>query len=456
MIYIRGQPGDYDRWQQMGCAGWSFAEVLPYFRRAEANENGTDDFHGGRGPLYVGNSRSDNPLFDAFVEAGVQAGYRRNGDFNGADQEGFGRYQLTIKDGRRCSAASAYLRPALGRPNLEIRSHALGRRVLFEAGRATGLEFIQDGQVVAARADRDVILSCGAVQTPQLLMLSGVGDGEVLRRFGIATVQELKGVGRNLQDHLDCSIQHECTQPITFFSQSRKLAQLKSGLEYLLLGSGVATGQGLESGAFLKSGATLATPDLQFHFVAALMFDHMRKKADRHGFMTHVCHLQPESRGHISIRSADPSDPPLIQPNYLSTQDEARTLRKAIRLAREIFAQAAFAPYRGPELMPGSGVQSDDELDAFIRASAETIYHPVGTARMGQGEDTVVDPELRVHGLSGLRVVDASVMPTLICGNTNAATIMIAEKAADLILGRPPAIHESASTAKDGSMAAAT
>jgi len=456
MIYIRGHARDYDRWRQMGCEGWSFADVLPYFKRAEANESGGDEFHGGDGPLHVSNGRSANPLFRAFVEAGLEAGHARTDDFNGFQQEGFGPYQLTIKDGRRWSAASAYLRPALARPNLTIESNAHVARVLFEGKRAAGVEFVRKKQTVQARASREVILSGGAVNTPQVLMLSGIGDGDILKRFGIGVVSNLKGVGKNLQDHLDCSIQYECTQPITLYSQANPLSAAKTGLQYLLFGSGLATGQGLESGAFLKSRPDLETPDLQFHFIAALMYDHTRRKADRHGFMAHVCQLRPESRGYISIKSSDPFAAPIIQPNYLEAEEDRRAMREGVRLARAVFAQKAFDPYRGPEMMPGAPVQSDEQIDAFVRKTAETIYHPVGSAKMGKDEGCVVDAQLRVYGVEGLRVVDASVMPALVSGNTNAPTIMIAEKASDMILGRAALPPGGARVAEDekASMAA--
>jgi choline dehydrogenase len=450
MIYIRGHARDYDRWRQMGCEGWSFADVLPYFKRAEANENGGDEFHGGVGPLHVSNGRSTNPLFRAFVQAGAEAGFPQTSDFNGPKQEGFGPYQLTIREGRRWSAASAYLVSALDRPNLKIESNAHATRVLFEGSRAVGVEYVQKKETFQVRAIREVILSGGAVNTPQVLLLSGVGDSEILGRFGIPVVADVKGVGRNLQDHLDCSIQYECTQPITLYSQANPLSAARTGLQYLLFGSGLATGQGLESGAFLKSRPDLETPDLQFHFIAALMTDHTRKKADRHGFMAHVCQLRPESRGYISIKSADPLSAPIIQPNYLEAEEDRRALREGVRQARDVFAQKAFDPYRGPELMPGAHIQRDDQIDAWVRKTAETIYHPVGSAKMGKDRDSVVDTSLKVYGVEGLRVVDASVMPSLVSGNTNAPTIMIAEKASDMILGRSAPAPEVVRVAEDG------
>ncbi len=449
MIYIRGHARDYDRWRQSGCEGWSFADVLPYFKRAESNENGADAFHGGDGPLHVSNPRSENPLFRAFIAAGMESGLSLSRDFNGFAQEGCGPYQLTIHEGRRWSAASAYLRPALNRPNLTIASHAQATRILFEGGRATGIEYAQGRQRETARAGREVILCGGTVHTPQLLLLSGIGEAETLRRFGIPVIANLEAVGRNLQDHLDCSIQHACTQPITLYSQANPLNAMRTGLEYLLFRTGLATGQGLEAGAFLKSRPDVETPDLQLHFISALMFDHTRVKADRHGFMAHVCQLRPQSRGFISLKSADPLAAPLIQPNYLSVAEDVRTLCEGVKRTREIFAQPAFDAFRGEELMPGAKTQSDSGIEAFVRATAETIYHPVGTAKMGREGDSVVDPSLRVYGVEGLRVVDASIMPDLVSGNTNAPTIMIAEKASDLILGRKALAPEFVRIAED-------
>ncbi len=436
MIYIRGHARDYDGWRQMGCDGWSFADVLPYFKRAETNENGGDDFHGHEGPLHVSNGRSANPLFRSFIQAGVR---RRPCADRRLQRRAAGRLRaLSAHDPRRqalerrkgVSASRARAEEFDDRVQCPGRAHPVRR----QACRRRRIR--QKKQSQKARATREVILCGGAVNTPQVLMLSGVGDAQTLARFGIPVVADMKGVGRNLQDHLDCSIQYECTQPITLYSQSKPLAALKTGLQYMLLGTGLATGQGLESGAFLKSRPDLETPDLQFHFITALMYDHTRVKGDRHGFMTHVCQLRPQSRGYITLKSADPLTAPIIQPNYLEAEEDRRAMREGVKLAREVFAQASFDPYRGPELMPGAHVTKDEQIDAFIRKTAETIYHPVGSAKMGTDGESVVDPQLRVHGLEGLRVVDASVMPALVSGNTNAPTIMIAEKASDMILGR--------------------
>lgn len=455
MIYIRGHARDYDLWRQLGLEGWGFADVLPYFRRAEGNENGDSAFHGGDGPLGVSNARKTNVLFDAFVEAGKQAGHPYTDDFNGPQQEGVGPYQLTIKDGKRCSAAVGYLVPALKRPNLKVEVKALTSRILFDGKKAVGVEYVQDGQRKTVKAAREVILSGGAVNTPQVLMLSGIGAADTLQKFGIDVVANLPGVGQNLQDHLDCTVIAECKQPITLHSQMNPFRQILTGMQYTFFKSGLATSNGLESGAFLKTRPELEIPDIQLHFVAAMMRDHARLKSDRHGFTVHVCQLRPESRGYVSIKSTDPADHALIQPNYLAAETDRRVMRDGVRMVRNILAQRAMDPYRGPEFWPGADKQSDEEIDAWVRETAETIYHPVGTAKMGNDPMAVVDAKCRVHGIEGLRVVDASVMPTLVGGNTNAPTIMIAEKISDDILGRAMLAPENVTIAEDRRGAAA-
>ena len=457
MIYIRGHARDYDQWRQLGNEGWGFADVLPYFKRAEGNENGADEFHGGDGPLKIGNAKSRHPIFRTLIEAGREAGHPTTSDFNGYAQEGMGPYQLNIHKGRRWSAAAGYLTPVLARPNLTVEVEALTTRILIENGRATGVEYAQ-GKArtkVTAHAAREVILSGGAVNSPQTLLLSGIGPADYLRKFGIEVKADLPGVGQNLQDHLDVMIQYESTQPITLYAQvASPWKQLKTGLQYMTTRTGLGGQNGLESGGFLKSRPDLEIPDLQLHFVNALMTDHGRKKADRHGFTLHVCQLRPASKGHIALKNTDPFSPPLIQPNYLAVESDRAALREGVRIARRIFAQASFDAYRGPEVAPGAHVQSDAEIDAWVARSAETIYHPVGTAKMGSDTMAVVDSQLRVRGVEGLRVVDASVMPTLVGGNTNAPTIMIAEKASDMILGRPALQPEHVKVAEDAAKAA--
>ncbi|MDE2563763.1 MAG: choline dehydrogenase [Sphingomonadales bacterium] len=444
MIYIRGHARDYDQWRQMGLEGWSYAEVLPYFKRAEAFEDGANEFHGGEGPLRVSwGERTEHPLYRASVEAGREAGHKLTEDFNGFEQEGFGRYQLTIHDGQRWSAARGYLAPIAGkRANLTVVTGARTHRVVVEKGRATGVEYsLGPGKPVErTHAAREVLVCAGAFQSPQVLQLSGIGDPEALSAKGIAPVHALKGVGANLQDHLDVSLNYTCPQPVTIYSQTKGLRQLKVGLQYLLTGKGAGRQNGLETGAFLKSRPDLDRPDLQLHFVLAIMQDHAKVQVKRDGFTFHVCQLRPESRGRVSLASADPYDDPSLLMNFLATEEDRRAVREGVKIVRNIVAQPAFDAYRGEELVPGAAVRSDAEIDAFIRARGETIYHPVGTCRMGAASDpmAVVDSQCRVIGLEALRVVDASVMPTLVGGNTNAPTIMIAEKVADMIRGRTP------------------
>ncbi len=450
MVYIRGHARDYDHWRQLGLEGWSYADVLPYFKRSESNEAGANDYRGGSGPLTVSNAPGSSPIFDVTVQAGKQAGYKLTADFNGHQQEGFGIFQLNIKDGKRCSSSAAYLTPALQRPNLKVETGALISRVVFEGKRAQGVEYTLGGATLQAKARREVILSCGAIGTPQLLLLSGVGDGAYLQRFGIPLVANLPGVGQNLQDHLDVNVQYACTQPVTAYAQvANPLTLIGVGLQYLIFGTGPGASQGLEAGAFIKSRPELDVPDLQMHLFNAPFADHGRKVLKRHAFGLHMCALRPESRGFVALRSINPADAPLIQPNSLSADADLRTLREAVKIARRIVAQPAFDAYRGEELNPGPQIQSDDDIDSFIRSTAITIYHPVGTAKMGTDPMAVVDSALRVRGVQGLRVVDASVMPTLVGGNTNAPTIMIAEKASDLILGKPPLPQEHRPVAED-------
>ncbi|MGF1455909.1 MAG: choline dehydrogenase [Alphaproteobacteria bacterium] len=451
MIYIRGHARDYDMWRQQGLDGWGFADVLPYFKRSETYEGGGSDFHGADGPQYVSTHRSPNPLFRAFVQAGLQAGYPPTDDFNGAQQEGFGRYDFTIKDGRRWSTASGYLKPAMDRPNLTVMTGAQVTRVLFDGRKAIGVELAHGDRLETIHARSEVALCGGVLASPQMLMLSGVGPADYLRRFDLPVIADLQGVGENLQDHLDCQVMVESTQPITLFEYSKPVKQIATGLNYLFFGQGPGRTQGLESGAFVKSRPDLEIPDLQIHFIIALVFSHARIKADRHGFMAHVCQLRPESRGYVRLKSADPAADPLIQPNYLATEEDRRALREGVKILREVFAQKAFDPYRGPEIWPGATVQSDADIDAFIRRTAETIYHPIGTCKMGTDNDAmaVVDNHGRVRGVEGLRVVDASIMPTLVGGNTNAPTIMMAEKIADHMRGRPALPPEPVDIAED-------
>jgi choline dehydrogenase len=439
MVYVRGHAADYDRWaRESGFGHWSYAHVLPYFKRAETREKGADAYRGGGGPLHVSTGKCENPLFGAFLEAGRQAGYPLTADMNGFQQEGFGAMDMTIHRGRRWSAAVAYLRPARGRRNLAVEVGAMATRVLFEGRRAVGVEFVQKRRVRRARAEREVILSGGAINSPQLLMLSGVGDADALRSLGIPTVHHLPGVGKNLQDHLELYVQHECTEPLTLFSATKLPSMIAIGLRWFLFQSGVGASSHLEAGGFVRSRPDVPHPDVQFHFLPSAVNDHGRVPPDRHAFQVHAGTMRETSVGWLALRSPDPRQHPTIQPNYLATEQDRIDMRACVKLAREIFAQKAFDRYRGSEIQPGAHVRTDAEIDAFVRTKADSAYHPSCTCKMGEDEMAVVDGELKVRGLDGLRVVDASIMPSIVSGNLNAPTIMIGEKAADMILGRSP------------------
>jgi choline dehydrogenase len=434
MCYIRGVPGDYDAWADGGADGWDWESVLPYFRRSEGNLRGADALHGGEGPLSVADLRYTNPLSDAFLAAAQQAGFDANGDFNGPRQEGFGFYQVTQRDGARCSTSVAYLAPARKRPNLTVITGARVNFVKIEDGRATGVVYTATGKPCFQGAAREVLLSGGALNSPQLLMLSGVGPAAHLQQHGIKVRHDAPGVGANLQDHLDVCTLQRSLQPVTY----DRVSDIAVAWRYYTQRQGPGTSNIAESGGFLRSRfAEDARPDIQFHFVPALLDDHGRHRLDGDGYTLHACSLRPKSRGHLELASANPADKVRIFANYLSDAGghDLRVLIEAARLAREILSQPAFAPFRGEEIFPGPGVQDDAAFADFIRRKAETIYHPIGTCRMGDDAGSVVDPQLRVRGVAGLRVVDASVMPALIGGNTNAPTVMIAERAADLILG---------------------
>ncbi len=435
MCYTRGHPLDYDEWQRLGATGWDYAAVLPYFLRAEDQARGANQFHGVGGPLHVEDLGFRNPLSAVFVAAGVAAGVPENPDFNGSRQEGVGFYQVTQRKGRRCSAAMAYLRPARRRPNLEVRTRSLATRVLFERARAVAVEYRHAGTIRVARAAREVIVAAGAVASPQLLMLSGVGPAEELHALAIPIVADRPEVGRNLQDHLDFCTLNKCMRPVTYdFTRWQEMAV---GLRYLFTRSGPGVSNIAEAGAFVRTPrAPDARPDVQLHFVPAQLDDHGRNRLPGHGFTVHACVLRPRSRGHVTLRSARPEDPPRIHAAYLSEARDLDVLLEAIRLSREIIHARPFEQFRGDEVFPGDGVVTRRDIEAVLRRKAETIYHPVGTCRLGSDADSVVDCELRVRGVEALRVVDASVMPRIIGGNTNAPTIMIAEKAADALLSR--------------------
>jgi choline dehydrogenase len=443
MCYVRGVPADYDAWAEAtGDARWSWSQVLPWFLLSENNARGESVWHATSGPLSVSDLRYHNPLSTALIEAGASAGFGRNPDFNGAEQAGFGFYQVTQRDGARCSTAVAFLRPARGRPNLQVRTHAQVERVLIEQGRANGVLLGHAGGQETIRAG-EVILAAGAINSPQLLMLSGIGPADHLREHGIAPLVDLPGVGLGLQDHLDICTLVGCTQDITY----DHLNELAAGWRYLRHRDGPGSSNIAESGGFVRSRlADDARCDIQFHFVPALLDNHGRHRLPGIGYTLHACYLHPRSRGQLRLRSAHPAEPIAIHAGYLSDPDghDLARMIEAAKLSRDILAQPAFAPYRGNHVFPESALRTDHEWEDFIRRKAETIYHPVGTCRMGRDEQAVVDSTLRVRGVDGLCVVDASVIPTLPSGNTNAPTIMIAERAAALLQGRPDGTFVSA------------
>jgi choline dehydrogenase-like flavoprotein len=435
MVYTRGHRSDYDHWAEQGNAGWGFDDVLPYFKRSEHNERGADAYHGTGGPLNVMDLRSPNRFGPVFVEAGRQAGYPVNNDFNAAQQEGVGMYQVTHRNGERCSAAKAYLAPAMARANLTVLTGVQVTRIVTEGRRATGVEFRRGGSVERLAAAREVLLSAGALQSPQVLMLSGIGPGAELQRHGIAVVHDLPGVGRHLHDHADVVQVFDAPHLKDLFgiSAAGLWRALRGIIEWRNHRSGMLTTNFAEAGGFIKSRPDEPIPDLQLHFVIGKLVDHGRKIAFGHGYSCHVCLLRPKSRGSVTLASADPSAAPLIDPNFLADRDDVDRLVLGFKRMRHILQQSALAGYAARELEASAKAQTDEQIERFIRERADTIYHPVGSCRMGPGPGDVVDAQLRVHGLQGLRVVDASIMPRIVGGNTNAPVIMIAEKAADMI-----------------------
>ncbi len=448
MLYVRGNRLDYDTWRQMGNRGWGYADVLPYFRRSEDHEGGADAYHGTGGPLHVRAARRSNPIFDAFIKAGVQAGFPFNPDFNGVSQEGFGAFQFTIRNGLRWTTARGFLAPALKRGNLRLETGAQATRIVFEGKRAVGVAVRQRGQDVVMRARRDVILAGGALNSPQLLMLSGIGDAQALGALGITPVHHLAGVGQNLQDHCDAEIDTACTQPVSVVDRLQFERATADVLKGLLLRRGPFTESPMEAGAFLCVDPASAAPDCQVHFKpfagrfkdAKLRMPFRRpdpKRGELSAMSLRVGPIRPESRGELRLRSADPFAAPVMDPRYLTAPRDMWLVRESLKIMRRVMEQPALAAFRGDEIRPGRAVQTDAEWEDYIRANLLTVHHMAGTARMGTDPMAVVSDELRVHGVEGLRVADASVMPTLTSGNTNAPTIMIAEKAADMIRGRP-------------------
>jgi choline dehydrogenase len=446
MVYIRGHAGDYDGWAKTGLPGWGYADVLPYFKRAENHVHGGDDYHGASGPLAVfAPDLAQTPLAAAFIDAALQAGYGSAPDSNGERQEGFGRVDRTTREGRRCSTARAYLAPARKRSNLRIMTGALARRLLLRGDRAVGVEYAIGAKIGKAYAGTEVIVTAGTINSPQLLQLSGIGAADLLSGLGIKPLHELAAVGQNLNDHPDLVVQHRCLKPISLYGANRGLAKIMAGLRWFAGFGGLAGSNHFEAGGFLRSRAGIEQPDIQLTFMPLAIKPGTVDDVGSHSFQAHIDLLRPKSLGRVVIRSADPSMPPSILFNYLADPQDRADLRTAVRLTREILAQPALDPYRGEEINPGETIQSDAALDAWIRRGVETCYHPVGTCRMGSDYRTsVVDGNCRVHGLLGLRVVDASVMPAIVSGNTNAPTIMIAEKMSDILRGRTPLAGEAA------------
>ncbi len=444
MVYVRGHARDFDHWAEAGADGWAYADVLPYFKRMEswhgqAADDGQTAWRGGDGPLHITRGRRKNPLYHAFVEAGREAGFEITDDYNGEKQEGFGPMEQTVWKGRRWSAANAYLKPALKRSNLDL-VYGFARRILFEHRRATGVEIERSGKVETVRARKEVILAASSINSPKLLMLSGIGPGADLVQHGIEVLADRPGVGSNLQDHLELYIQQACLQPITLYSKLNLLSKALIGAEWLFFKSGDGATNHFESAAFIRSKPGVDYPDIQYHFLPVAIRYDGKAPAEGHGFQAHVGPMRSASRGWVKLRSDDPKAPPRICFNYMSTPEDWSDFRHCIRLTRDLFATEAFKPFAGKEIAPGNAVQSDDQLDAFIKEAVESAYHPSGTCRMGRADDplAVVDPACRVIGADGLRVADSSIFPRIPNGNLNGPTIMTGEKAADHILGKDP------------------
>jgi choline dehydrogenase len=438
LVYVRGNPLDFERWESQGAAGWGYEDVLPYFRRAEAYDCGGDEYRGGDGKLVTGRGLLKNPLHEAWLAAGREAGYPYTADMNGFQQEGFARMDMTVAHGRRCSTANAYLRPAMRRPNLAVRTHALVTRLQFAGRRAVGLRYQRAGSAQEARARREVIVCAGPINSPQLLKLSGVGPRAELAALGIEVVQDLPGVGENLQDHLEFYFQVASREPITLYTHMSAWRRALIGARWLLTHDGLGASNHFETGGFIRSRAGIRYPDIQFHFLPLAVSYDGSSLAREHGFQAHVGPMRSRSAGWVRLRSATAADKPMIFFNYMSHPEDWLEMRACVRLTREIFAQPAFARYRSREIQPGEQVQTDEQIDAFIRAKVESAFHPSCTCKMGSISDpmAVVDKETRVIGIEALRVVDSSIMPSITTGNLNAPTIMVAEKAADHIRGR--------------------
>lgn len=439
MVYVRGHAKDFDEWQQHGANGWDYQSCLPYFQKAESFYLGENTYRGGKGPLGVNNGNEmQNPLYTTFIKAGVEAGYASTDDYNASQQEGFGPMHMTVKDGVRSSASREYLDPVKSRSNLTVITGALAQKVILDGKKATGIEYKVNGNVQTAHAAKDVVLSAGPIGSPHILQLSGIGDKDILEKAGVEVKHHLPGVGQNLQDHLEFYFQYKCKQPITLNGKLGLISKGLIGAKWLFTRKGLGATNHFESCAFIRSKPGVEWPDIQYHFLPAAMRYDGRSAFAGHGFQVHVGHNKPKSRGSVTIQSANPEQPPQILFNYLQHKDDIEGFRACVRLTRDIIEQGAFDDYRDEEIQPGKHIQTDEEIDAFVRQAVESAYHPSCSCKMGEDAMAVVNSNTQVHGIKGLRVVDSSIFPTVPNGNLNAPTIMVAEKAADLILGKSP------------------
>ncbi|MFT7532516.1 MAG: choline dehydrogenase [Gammaproteobacteria bacterium] len=437
MVWIRGHPWDFDNWHRGGAKGWSYCQVLPYLKRLEQSSEEPNQYRGNQGKVGIARGNYANPLFDAYIQAGNEAGHPISDDFNGYQFEGFGRFDMNISKGVRQSSSTTYLHAANLRKNLSIVTNAMVSRIQIESGVATGVGFVIENKPYSIRASSEVILCGGAINSPQTLMLSGIGSAAELEAHSIAVKEDLPGVGKNLHDHLNTSVKYACKQPVTLYGADKFPKNLLIGLQYFLFKKGAGTTMHTEAGCFIKTKPELDVPDIQHHFIPILVYDNGRTPADRHGFQCHVCPVRPESRGFVKLKSSDPFEAPQLQPNCMSTENDLQAMIDSIKVTRECLNQPAMKPFLGEELFPGPGVQSNAEIVNYLRQSAVTCYHPVGTCKMGIDDMAVVDCDLKVRGIDRLRAVDASVMPEVVSGNTNVAIMMMAEKISDQILGIP-------------------
>ncbi len=435
MVHVRGNAMDFENWAQLGLSEWNYANVLPYFQKSENIEGLSKEFRNDQGPLRLSRSENGNVLTKVYLEAAAQAGHEINNDMNGYKQEGFGLMDTTIFNGKRQSTSHTYLHPVSDRKNLTIKTNLNVKKIIIENGKAKGVECVSNKNLINYYADEEVLLCAGSINSPQILMLSGIGPQDHLAEMGVEVKQSLEGVGQNLQDHLETYVQYECKKPVTLFNEYNPIKMALTGIEWFLFKTGTAAYSNLETGGFIRSNELVDYPNIQYHFFPSLVLDHGRTNPDRHAFQAHVGPMRPTSRGEIKLKSTDPSAAPSIRFNYMQTEHDLMEMREGIRLAREIFQQQAFNEYRGKEINPGK-LDTDSELDEFIRNRGDTAYHPCGTCKMGKDTTSVVDEQLQVYGVEKLRVVDASIMPKIITGNLNASTVMIAEKAADYILGK--------------------